>query len=71
VIQSNEDLARHLHNEREVYARALEMYRTGRMSFVTNNVDITTYQMTDLLGIINNIDQLLERMEVQGSYSDN
>src|SRR5215208_6657077 len=48
VIQSNDDLARHLRVERDVYSRALELYRTGRMKFVANNIDITTYQMNDL-----------------------
>lgn len=62
VIESNEDLMRHLHNERKVYARTLDMYESGQMRLKASNVDITTYQVTDLRGIINNIDQLLERM---------
>jgi hypothetical protein len=63
VIQSNEDLACHLRNEREIYARALEMYRTGQMRVVANHMDTTTYLMNELQGIINNIDQLLERLD--------
>ena len=66
VIASNEDLMRHLHDEREVYARTLDMYESGQMRLKASNVDITTYQVTDLRGIINNIDQLLERM-VEGT----
>ena len=63
MIESNEDLTRHLRHEREIYARTLEMYRIGEMRVVANAVDITTYQMTNLQGIINNIDQMLERMD--------
>jgi hypothetical protein len=62
VIESIEDLMRHLHSERQVYARTLDMYMSGQMRLTSSNVDITTYQVTDLQGIINNIDQLLERM---------
>src|SRR4029453_10624293 len=48
MIQSNGDLAKHLRNEREIYARALEMYRTGQMRVGTNHMDTTTYLMNEL-----------------------
>lgn len=69
LLQSNEALAEHLRDERDLLARTLDMYRTGQMSFMARNVDITANQMTDLLGVINAIDQLLERMAAQGSGS--
>ena len=62
MIESNNELAEHLEKERDVYARALEMYRIGQIRFVANNIDLSTFQMTDLQGIVSNIDQLLERM---------
>ena len=62
MIESNEDLVSHLRDDREVYARALKRYETGEMRFVANNVDISTYQVMDLQAIVNNIDQLLDRM---------
>lgn len=67
VIQSNEELAEHLRQEREVCARTLEMYRTGQMRFVANHMDTTTYLMNGLQGIINNIDALLERLDDSSS----
>ena len=62
MIESNEDLVSHLREDREVYARALKRYEMGELRFVAKNVDISTYQVLDLKGIVNNIDQLLNRM---------
>lgn len=63
AIQSNEQLAKHLRDQRDIYGRALEMYRTGQMRVGTNHMDTTTYLMNELQGIINSIDQVLERLD--------
>ena len=62
MSETIDELARKLLKDRDFYARAMKMYESGQERFLTDNVDVTTYHMANLRGILLNMDELLKRM---------
>jgi len=62
VSETIDELGRKLLKDRDFYARAMKMYESGQERFLTDNVDVTTYHMANLRGILLNMDELLKRM---------